>query len=56
MFDWEGATRYAAQNTRLRVGDLLLAPAGVVAQVTPKAEVSVDVAELGELSFSVEAA
>lgn len=56
VFDWEGAKRYAAQNTRLRVGDLLLAPAGVVVQVTPKTEVSVDVAELGELSFSVEAA
>ena len=56
MFDWEGAKRYAAQNTRLRVGDLLLAPAGVVVQVTPRAEVSVDVAELGKLSFSVEAA
>ena len=55
VFDWEGAKRYAAQNTRLRVGDLLLAPAGVVAQVTPRAEVSVDVAGLGKLSFSVEA-
>jgi hypothetical protein len=54
-FDWESARRYAAENTRLRVGDLLVAPAGVVADVPEDDRVSVDAAELGELSFALEA-
>jgi hypothetical protein len=53
-FDWESARRFAAENTRLRVGDLLLAPAAVVVDVPPGARVSVDGGELGELSFALE--
>jgi hypothetical protein len=54
-FDWEGARRYAAENTRLRVGDLLLASAVAAVDVPAGAAVSVDVAGLGELSFALEA-
>jgi hypothetical protein len=54
-FDWETARRYAAENTQLRVGDLLIAPAATVVDVTPAASVSVAVDELGELRFAVEA-
>jgi hypothetical protein len=53
-FDWERAKRFAVENTRLRVGDLLLAPAAVVVDVPPGADVLVDGGELGELSFALE--
>ena len=54
-FDWEASRRYAAQNTRLRVGDLLVAPPAVVVDVRPEARVSLDVGALGELGFALEA-
>jgi len=54
VFDWEGARRYAAENTKLRVGDLLLAPAAVVVDLPLAARVSVDVDGLGELRFALE--
>jgi hypothetical protein len=54
-FDWDAARRYAAENTQLRVGDLLIAPAATVVDVPPAAAVSVDVEELGELPFVLEA-
>jgi hypothetical protein len=54
-FDWEAARRFAAENTRLRVGDLLLAPATVVEDIAPGA-VAVDVDGLGRLDLGAEAA
>lgn len=54
-FEWEAARRHAAENTELRVGDLLVAPAAAVAEAAPGAYVSVDVDGLGELPFTVEA-
>jgi hypothetical protein len=51
-FDWEAARLYAEANTRLRVGDLLLAPAAVTADVLP-GEAVVDVAGLGRLELAV---
>ena len=53
--DWEGARLFAEANTRLRVGDLLLAPATVTADVPP-GEAVVDVAGLGRLELAAEAA
>ena len=52
--DWEGARLFAEANTRLRVGDLLLAPATVTADVPP-GEAVVDVAGLGRLELAAEA-
>lgn len=54
-FDWEVSRRYAAENTRLRVGDLLVAPPAVVVDVPPDARVSLDVDALGRLPFALEA-
>jgi hypothetical protein len=54
-FDWEAARRFAEANTSLRVGDLLLAPAAVRADVPP-GEAIVDVAGLGRLELEVETA
>lgn len=54
-FDWESARLFAAANTRLRVGDLLLAPPTVTASVQP-GEATVDVDGLGRLEPTVEAA
>jgi len=54
-FDWETARRFAAENTRLRVGDLLVAPVTVVADVAPGA-VSVDADGLGTLELTVASA
>lgn len=54
-FDWDAAWRFAGSNTRLRVGDLLLAPAALTADVAP-GETIVDVDGLGHLGFTVEAA
>lgn len=51
-FDWESARRFAAKNTRLRVGDLLLAPASVVAAASP-GRLSVDVDGLGRLELGI---
>jgi len=53
--DWEGARLFAEANTRLRVGDLLLAPATLTADVPP-GEAVVDVAGLGRLELAAEAA
>ena len=55
-FDWEAARRFAAENTRLRVGDLLVAPAAAVVDAPAGTGVSVDVDGLGTLPFAVEAA
>jgi hypothetical protein len=52
-FDWEEARRFAAENTRLRVGDLLVAPATVVVEAPTRGPVSVDVEGLGTLRFSL---
>ncbi len=52
-FDWEAARRFAGENTRLRVGDLLLAPATVVADVR-SGPVTVDAGGLGRLELTVE--
>lgn len=52
--DWEAARRFAGANTRLRVGDLLLAPPSVVADVPP-GPVALDVDGLGRLEFEVRA-
>ena len=54
-FDWEAARRFAEANTRLRVGDLLLAPAAVTADMPP-GEATVDVDGLGRLELEVETA
>ena len=51
-FDWEAARRFAEANTRLRVGDLLLAPAAVTADMPP-GEATVDVDGLGRLELEV---
>jgi len=53
--DWEGARLFAEANTRLRVGDLLLAPAAVTADVPPR-EAIVEVDGLGRLELEVETA
>ena len=52
-FDWEGARRFAAANTRLRVGDLLVAPAAVVAEAQRAGRVSIDVEALGTLRLAL---
>jgi hypothetical protein len=53
--DWEASRRFAEANTRLRVGDLLLAPAAVTVGVPPGAA-AVDVDGLGHLELTVGAA
>ena len=52
-FDWEGARRFAARNTRLRVGDLLVAPAALVAEVPTAGRVSIRVEGLGTLPLTL---
>lgn len=54
-FDWDALRRYAGEHTRLRVGDLLVAPATVVVEVPPASSISVDVERLGTLRFSLTA-
>ena len=51
-FDWDAARRFAEEHTRLRVGDLLLAPASVVANGRP-GPVVLDVDGLGRLELEV---
>ena len=53
--DWETSRRFAEANTRLRVGDLLLAPATVTVGV-PLGAAVVDVDGVGRLELAVEAA
>ena len=53
-FDWEAARRFAAANTRLRVGDLLVAPAAATVEVPPAGAVSIDVEALGTLRLALE--
>ena len=53
-FDWEAARHFAGKNTRLRVGDLLLAPAALVAGVH-LGPVMLDAGGLGRLELTVEA-
>lgn len=55
-FDWEAARSFAAENTRLRVGDLLVAPAAVVVEAPAAGAVSIDVDGLGTLRFALGAA
>lgn len=52
-FDWDEARRFAAENTRLRVGDLLVAPPTVVAEAPTTGPISVDVEGFGTLRFSL---
>jgi hypothetical protein len=52
-FDWEAARRFAESNTRLRVGDILLAPATSTVDAQPGAA-TVDVGALGRLDLSME--
>jgi hypothetical protein len=54
-FDWEAARRFAVENTRLRVGDLLLAPMALVDDVPPGAAVAIDVEGHGTLSLTADA-
>jgi hypothetical protein len=54
--DWEAARRFAAENTRLRVGDLLLAPPAAVVTDVPPGEAAVEVDDLGRLELGLEAA
>ena len=54
-FDWEAARRFAVENTRLRVGDLLLAPLALVDDVLPGAAVAIDVEGHGTLSLTADA-
>jgi len=51
-FDWDAARRFAGENTRLRVGDLLVAPAAVIVDVPP-GPVVLDVGALGRLELEV---
>jgi hypothetical protein len=52
-FDWEAARRFAESNTRLRVGDILLAPSTSTVDAQPGAA-TLDVGALGRLELSVE--
>jgi hypothetical protein len=54
-FDWEAARSFAAENTTLRVGDLLVAPVAVVVEVPP-GPVAVEVEGCGTLELTLEAA
>ena len=54
-FAWDAARRFAEANTRLRVGDLLLAPAALTDDVPP-GTAAVDIDGLGRLELTVEAA
>ena len=51
--DWEATRRFAAANTRLRVGDLLVAPAAVVAEVPGAGAFSIEVEALGTLRLTL---
>jgi hypothetical protein len=52
--DWEGSRSLAGENTCLRVGDLLLAPAATTVDLPDGAAVTLAVEDLGELVFSLE--
>jgi hypothetical protein len=54
-FDWEAARRFAAENARLRVGDLLVAPPALVVGVPARSAVVIDVEGHGTLSFIADA-
>jgi len=54
-FDWEAARRFAAENTRVRVGDLLLAPPALVVGVPAGSAVVIEVEGHGTLSFTADA-
>jgi hypothetical protein len=51
-FDWETARGFAGENTRLRVGDLLLAPAAVVVDLPAGSSVTIASDGHGPLSFA----
>ena len=53
-FDWEAARKLAVENTRLRVGDLLVAPAATVVETPHGATVGIEVAGHGHLSFALD--
>jgi hypothetical protein len=50
--EWEAARAFAAENTRLRVGDLLLSSPAAVVDTQPGAAVSIDVEGEGTLMFA----
>jgi hypothetical protein len=54
-FDWEAARLLAGENTRLRVGDLFVAPPAVTVDVPAGSEVTLAVDGLGDLRFALDA-
>ena len=55
QIDWEAARSFAVGNTRLRVGDLLVAPPATTVDVPDGAGVTLALDGLGDLRFSIEA-
>ena len=53
-FDWEAARNFAGANTRLRVGDLLVAPPAATVDVPDGAAVTLALEGLGDLRFSLD--
>jgi hypothetical protein len=51
--DWEAARAFAGENTRLRVGDLLVAPTAATVDVADGAAVTLRLDGLGDLGFSL---
>lgn len=50
--DWQAARAFAGENTRLRVGDLLLSPPAATVEVQPGDAVAIDVEGHGILTFA----
>ena len=50
--DWEAARAFAGENTRLRVGDLLLSAPAAVVEMEPGTAVTIDVEGHGTLAFA----
>jgi hypothetical protein len=54
QLDWEAAMSFAGENTRLRVGDLFVAPPAVTVDVPAGSEVTLALEGLGDLRFSLD--
>ena len=52
--DWEAARGFAAENTRVKVGDLLVAPPAATVDVPPGSAVTLALEGLGDLRFSLD--